>query len=41
VQHLLDILEPIYAEQGKEIRAGLTPDDLVTNRFVDDGIGLD
>jgi hypothetical protein len=41
VQHLLDILEPIYAEQGKEIRAGLTPDDLVTNRFIDSGIGLD
>lgn len=41
VQRLLDILEPLYARQGKEIRDGLTPEDLVTNRFVDDSIGLD
>jgi hypothetical protein len=40
VQETIDIVAPIYAGQRREIKAELTPDDLVTNRFIDESIGL-
>lgn len=40
VQKVLDIVGPIYAEQGTPLRQGLSPQDLVTNEFVDPSIGL-
>lgn len=40
VQEVVDIVEPIYAGQRREIRGDLTPEDLVTNRFIDESIGL-
>jgi hypothetical protein len=40
VRKLIDISLPIYAAQHKTLKADLRPDDLVTNEFVDPGIGL-
>lgn len=40
VQRVIEIVAPIYQGQRKEIKAGLTPQDLVTNEFVDPSIGL-
>jgi hypothetical protein len=40
VQRLIDILTPIFAGQNRPVRAGLTPDGLVTNQYVDQAIGL-
>jgi hypothetical protein len=40
VQNIIDILKPIYAAQNKELKAGLTPADIVTNEFIDASIGL-
>jgi hypothetical protein len=40
VQETIDIVAPIYAGQRREIPDGLVPDQLVTNRFIDPGIGL-
>lgn len=40
VKRVIEIVTPIYAGQRKEVKAGLTPQDLVTNEFVDPSIGL-
>ena len=40
VQEVLDIVTPIFAEQGTPIADGVTPDSLVTNEFIDMSIGL-
>ena len=40
VQEVMDIVAPIYTEQGTPMREGLTPEDLVTNEFIDTSIGL-
>ena len=40
VQGVMDILEPIFAKQGKPAKAGLKPSDLVDNEFIDPKIGL-
>lgn len=39
VQEIIDIGEPIFAEQKKPIKDGLAPADVVTNEFLDPGIG--
>jgi len=40
VQHLIGILVPIYARQGKQTLPGLKPSDIVTNQFIDPSISL-
>ena len=40
VKSLFDIVMPIYATQGTEVAEGLTAEDLYTNEFVDETIGL-
>ena len=40
LQRMIDILTPIFAGQHKPIRPGLGPADLVTNDYLDPGIGL-
>lgn len=40
VTEVIDIIEPIYAAQRRNIKEGLTADDIVTNEFIDPGIGL-
>ncbi|MEV4415511.1 hypothetical protein [Catellatospora sp. NPDC049609] len=40
VKQVIDIVGPIYDGQRKEVKAGLTPQDLVTNEFIDPSIGL-
>jgi hypothetical protein len=40
VAELLDIVTPIYTEQGIEIAEGLTAEDLYTNEFIDESISL-
>lgn len=40
VKQVIGIVGPIYAGQRKEIKAGLTAQDLVTNEFIDPAIGL-
>lgn len=40
VQEVMDIVAPIFDEQGTPLREGLTPEDLVTNEFIDPSIGL-
>jgi hypothetical protein len=40
VQEVLDIVTPIYAEQGTPVAEGTTPETLVTNEFIDPSIGL-
>jgi hypothetical protein len=40
VKHVIEIVTPIYTGQRKEVKAGLTPQDLVTNEFIDPSIGL-
>jgi hypothetical protein len=40
VKQVITIVSPIYDGQRKEIKAGLTPQDLVTNEFIDPSIGL-
>jgi hypothetical protein len=40
VAHMIEILGPVFAGQNKPIKAGLAPDQLVTNEFVDPSIGL-
>lgn len=41
IQEVLDIVTPIYEEQGTPVADGLTPEDLVTNEFIDESIGLE
>jgi hypothetical protein len=40
LQRLLGIVGPIFAGQRKPIRAGLTPEQVATNRFIKPSIGL-
>ncbi|HEX6871911.1 MAG TPA: hypothetical protein VF163_12495, partial [Micromonosporaceae bacterium] len=40
VKRVIDIVTPIYTGQRKEVKSGLTPQDLVTNEFIDPSIGL-
>jgi hypothetical protein len=40
IRRVIEIVAPIYSGQRKEIRANLTPQDLVTNEFIDPSIGL-
>jgi hypothetical protein len=40
LQRLIDIVGPISATQRKAIRAGLTPEQVGTNQFIDPAIGL-
>jgi hypothetical protein len=40
VQGVIDILNPIFAKQGKPAKAGLKPTDVVDNEFIDPKIGL-
>ncbi|MEU7820885.1 hypothetical protein [Catellatospora sp. NPDC049133] len=40
VKQVIGIVGPIYAGQRKEVKAGLTAQDLVTNEFIDPAIGL-
>lgn len=39
VQKIIDIVEPLFAGQKKPLKAGLKPADVVTNEFLDPGIG--
>jgi hypothetical protein len=40
VKKVIEIVSPIYVGQRKDVKAGLTPQDLVTNEFIDPSIGL-
>jgi hypothetical protein len=40
VATLIELAVPIYTAQGSPPKDGLTPDDIVTNQFVDTSIGL-
>jgi hypothetical protein len=40
VQTLIDQTTPIFTEQGTPPKDGITPDDLMTNEFIDMSIGL-
>jgi len=40
LQRLIAIVGPISAGQHKPIRAGLTPEQVATNQFIDPTIGL-
>jgi hypothetical protein len=40
MQTLIDQVTPIFTEQGTAPKEGLTPDDVVTNQFIDMSIGL-
>ncbi|MBL8927292.1 MAG: ABC transporter substrate-binding protein [Pseudonocardia sp.] len=40
VAHMIEVLGPVFAGQNKPIKAGLAPEQLVTNEFVDPSIGL-
>ena len=40
VQETIDIVVPIYSGQRRDVAADLTPEDLVTNQFIDSSIGL-
>jgi len=40
IKKVIDVVTPIYTGQRKEIKTGLTAQDLVTNEFIDPSIGL-
>lgn len=40
IQKLIALLRPIYAKDGKTVKAGLTPGDITTNQFIDPSIHL-
>jgi hypothetical protein len=40
IQKLIGLLSPIYEKDGKTIKAGLTPQDITTNQFLDPSIHL-
>jgi hypothetical protein len=40
VQHLIDIMTPIFTAQNKPLKSGLKPADIVDNEFVNASIGL-
>jgi hypothetical protein len=41
VQRILTIVTPIFAAQKTPVKSGITPDQLVTNEFIDNSIGID
>jgi hypothetical protein len=41
VKRILTIVTPIFASQKTPVKAGLTPDQMVTNEFIDPNIGMD
>ena len=41
VTKILTIVTPIFAAQKTPVKAGITPDQLVTNEFIDPNIGMD
>jgi hypothetical protein len=40
IQKLIALLRPIYAKDGKTVKAGLTPEGITTNQFIDPSIHL-
>ncbi|HZG91318.1 MAG TPA: ABC transporter substrate-binding protein [Pseudonocardia sp.] len=40
VQRMIEILTPVFAGQNLPVRDGLTPEQLMTNEFVDPSVGL-
>jgi hypothetical protein len=40
VARMIEILGPVFAAQNNPIKAGLTPDQVYTNEFIDPAIGL-
>lgn len=40
INRMIEILGPVFAGQNKPIKDGLTPEQLVTNEFVDPSVGL-
>jgi hypothetical protein len=40
IKRTIDIVGPIYAAQKQPVKAGLTPEDIVTNEFINPAIGL-
>jgi len=40
ISKLITLLTPIYAKDGKTLKAGLTPQDISTNQFLDPSIHL-
>jgi len=40
INRMIEILGPVFASQNKPIKDGLTPEQLVTNEFVDPSVGL-
>ncbi len=40
VARMIEILEPVFAAQNNPIKAGLTPEQVYTNEFIDPAIGL-
>lgn len=40
IRRVIGIVTPIYSAQRKEVKAGLVPQDLVTNEFIDTSVGL-
>jgi hypothetical protein len=40
VKRTIDIVGPIYAAQKQAVKAGLTPEDIATNEFINPAIGL-
>jgi hypothetical protein len=40
IKKFISIVAPIYSAEGKKVKPGLTPQDLVTNKFIDPSIHL-
>jgi hypothetical protein len=40
VQRIITVVTPIFAAQKTPVKQGLTPGDIVTNEFIDPGIGV-
>jgi len=40
VQRIINITTPIFAGQRKQVKAGLKPEDIATNEFIDESVGL-
>ncbi len=41
IQKIIDITSPIFTSQKKAIKADLKPEDIATNEFIDESIGLE
>jgi hypothetical protein len=40
LHRMIEIMQPILQAQGKPAKAGLRPEDVATNEFIDERIGL-